>query len=304
MGLLVALVFGIGLPILLEFLDDTIHDVELAKRMLGLPLLGIIPFIRPGSVMSEKKNAPNSYVVSILDPKSTVAESFRSLRTSIHFSAVQRKRQVLMITSTYPGEGKTTIMANLAVSFSQVGSKVVLIDCDMRRPSLHTAFGHSKSPGLSELLAGDIDVKDVIHNTGIPGFDFISAGTTPPNPAELLGSIAMHNLVQSLRESYETVVFVSPPVLAVTDAPVLSTLSDMVLLVIESGRVSIKAARQTVETLQNVGAPIAGFVMNDKKQYTNVRYKYYEEGYRSYHDVDQKADRKGWLRRLFRTEKT
>jgi capsular exopolysaccharide synthesis family protein len=171
-----------------------------------------------------------------------------------------------MVTSSLPYEGKSTIIGNLAIILSQTGAKVLLLDCDLRRPSMHKLYGHKKSPGLTELLAGDTNMDAIIHNTEIPGLDFISAGTTPPNPAELLGSDKMKNMLQTFRDRYDVILLDAPPVLSVTDALLLSSMTDMVFMVLELGRVPIKAAVHVRELLQNVSAPLAGIVLNDKSK--------------------------------------
>lgn len=187
-----------------------------------------------------------------------------------------------MVTSSLPYEGKTTIIGNLAIILSQTGAKVLLLDCDLRRPSMHRLYGNNKTPGLTELLAGDTNIDSIIHNTGVPGLDFISAGTTPPNPAELLGSDKMKDLVNRFKDRYDTILIDAPPVLAVTDALLLSNLSDMVFMVLELGRVPAKAAVHVRDILQNVGAPLAGVVLNDKSEEGLHKYGYYGEKYYRY----------------------
>jgi tyrosine-protein kinase Etk/Wzc len=292
MGLLVGLFLGVGSALLLDMLDNTIKDAQEAKEQLGLPILSVIPFI-------PSHGEGKASLVTHFDPKSAVSEVFRSLRTNIHFSAVNKRKQFLMVTSAFPGEGKTTIIGNLAVVLGQSRSRVLLMDCDLRRPSLHTLFGKGKAPGLTELLAGDTDFDKVIYDTGIPGVDFISAGTTPPNPAELLGSEVMKGLLNSLAERYDIILLDAPPVLAVTDAPLLSLMSDMVLVVIEARRVPLKAAHHMLEMLENVGAPLAGIVLNNKDVRSVTRYGYYGASYygHSYYGEDRQVPDKAWWRR-------
>jgi len=294
LGVIIGLVLGIGLAFFQDYLDDTIKDPDSAKRELGWPLLAAIPFIPR---KDKGKGGIQETLVSHHDPKSPVAEAFRSLRTGIHFSAITRNRQVLLVTSTFPGEGKTTIVSNLATMLSQTGARVLLLDCDLRKPSLHDIFGHDKAPGLTELLAGDTDIDAAIRKTGIPGFDMISAGTVPPNPAELLGSDNMRSLLKSLRAMYEHILIDAPPTLAVTDAPFLTSMSDIVVVVVEAGRVPVKAAQRMRETLETVGAPVAGIVMNDKdeasyRRYGSYGYSYYRSGYYQYGYGNKKEDRK------------
>jgi len=290
LGLLFGVVVGVGLALLLDYLDDTVKTADEAKRELEMPVLATIPYI------SENGGERSATLVSYHDPKSVVSETFRSLRTGIHFSAVNRKRQLLMVTSSFPGEGKTTITGNLGVILSQVGSRTILIDCDMRRPTLHQLFNHSQRPGLSELLAGDAELESVIHATGIPQFDFISAGTIPPNPAELLGSDAMRGLLETLRQRYETIVLDAPPVLAVTDAPVLATMSDLTLVVVEGGRIPRKAIREMRDTLRAINAPLGGIIFNDKCARARSGYGYYGGGY--YREVQETGNKVWWKRFL------
>ena len=279
LGLLLGLMLGAGLAFFFEYLDDTLKGGEEARRVIGAPVLAVIPFIPPDA---EQNTELHSAMISHLRPKSPIAEAFRSLRTSIHYSAINSDKKVLLTTSTFPGEGKTTISANLAITLSQTGAKVLVIDGDLRRPSLHTKFGHSKIPGLSEVLAGGVPVQSILHNTGIPNLSLLTAGTTPPNPSELLGSEKMANLLLSLRAEYDHIIIDAPPVLAVTDAPLLTSHCDLVIIVLETERVPVKAAQRMAEMLSNVHAPVGGIVINDKIGASNERYGYYGRNYSGY----------------------
>lgn len=293
LGFLLGIMLAIGSALFVEYLDDTIKDSEEAKRAVGLPLLAVIPYIS-----RRKTGKDGALLITRLDPKSPVAEAFRSLRTSLHFSAINRDKKVLLLTSTFPGEGKSTVSANLANTLSQTGARVLIIDCDLRRSTLHEKFGHSKTPGLAELLTGDSTFAIARHNLGIQGLDLISAGTTPPNPAELLGSEAMRRFLETHRDSYDHIIIDAPPVLAVTDAPVLTAMSDMVLVVMESGRVPLKAAQRMREMLATVKAPVTGLVINDKAGH-GKSYGYYGEsnGYYEDNDMDKSSP---WWKRIFR----
>lgn len=309
LGLLLGLMFGAGLAFFVEYLDDTIKGAEEARRILGVPVLATIPVI---PAEEERDSELHTSLVTHLRPQSAVAEAFRSLRTSIHFSAINRDKKILITTSTFPGEGKSTISANLAITLAQTGVKVLLIDGDLRRPSLHIKFKHSKVPGLSEVLAGDLGMETILHNTGIPNLDLLSAGTTPPNPSELLGSEKMSTLLATLRNKYDHIIIDAPPVLAVTDAPLLTSQCDLVLIVLESVRVPVKAAQHMAELLANVQAPVGGIVINDKSGASLSRYGYYGRNYASYGygyyaDDDEtsvrltrKHHKKVWWQRFFR----
>jgi tyrosine-protein kinase Etk/Wzc len=316
LGLLVGLMFGIGAAFFLDYLDDTIKDEEEAKRTLGWPLLAMIPAIDNESGTAGPADR-NSRLVVLNRPKSSVSEAFRGLRTAVHFSSFKRDSKVLMITSSFPGEGKTTIVANLALTFAQAGNRVVLVDCDLRRPSLNSIFEHSRTPGVTEVLAGDISCAEALHTTNIPNISLLSAGTIPPNPAELLCSDSMRTMLSELRENYDIVLIDAPPVIPVTDAPLLTTLTDLVIVVIESGRIPLKAAQRMKELLQSVQAPVAGFVLNDRTSLYSDSYGYYGKGYygrgyygRRYYGYayygadDQKENRpkKAWWRKLLRLQ--
>jgi len=279
LGLLFGCVIGMALVFFQEYLDDTIKDAEQAKQVLGMPLLGAIPHIPAHEPNGQSRDSISLFTK--LEPKSSVAEAFRSLRTSLHFSAINKDKKILLITSTFPEEGKSVICANLANIFSQTGARVLIVDCDLRRSSLHEKFRHSKTPGLSEILAGDVTFREALHETGISGLDLITAGTAPPNPAELLGSEQMRQFLLERRKEYDFIILDAPPVMAVTDAPVLTAVVDMTILIIEAMRVPIKVAQHMRELLTSINAPLAGFVMNNKTEESEA-YQYYSGRYYRY----------------------
>ena len=297
LGFLGGLALGIILAFLLEYLDDTIKDSDQAKRAVGLYTLATIPQINiresKSKSLPDASRAPQltggdpntreivpqkNSLVTKEEPKSLASEAFRSLRTSIHFSAISKDKKIMVFTSTFPREGKSVISSNTAVVTAQTGARVLLIDCDLRRSSLHEKFGFNKTPGLSEVLTRDVTFDEAVNKTAMPGLDLLCAGTAPPNPSELLGSEAMRKLLLEQREKYDYVIIDAPPVLAVTDAPVLTTVSDIVILVMEAGRVPIKAAQHMREILARLNAPIAGLVINDKTG-KGERYTYYNKSY-------------------------
>jgi len=267
LGLVVGVMAGLGLAFFFDYLDDSLKDGEAAQRLLGLPLLSVIPFIGLEDSKEERgrerfvERAKRRVLIAQFKPKSAAAEAFRSLRTALHFSALGREKKVLLVTSAFPGEGKTTLSGNLAVTLAQAGERVLLVGCDLRKPTLEDMFGGTRSDGLTEVLVGDVKVEDVIRHTGLFRLDFLPAGTTPPNPAELLGSDRMHSLIDELRDRYDIILLDAPPVLAVTDATVLTSVADQVVWMLEVGAVSQKAARRVKEILSNVSAPLVGLVM-------------------------------------------
>ncbi|MCK4501887.1 MAG: polysaccharide biosynthesis tyrosine autokinase, partial [Desulfuromonadales bacterium] len=262
LGLIVGIMMGVGLAFFLEYMDDTIKDPEVAKRLLGLPALVTIPFLGNKEKLADGRAHT---LVSQLDPKAPAAEAFRALRTGVHFSAINKEKRILMITSPFPGEGKTTISANLAVTLAQTGDRVLIIGCDLRKPALHEFFAGHKLPGLTEVLVGDQTFDSAVNLEGAVGVDFLSSGSTPPNPAELLGSETMAQLVAELRDRYDHIILDAPPLLAVTDAVILSELADLALIVFELGRNSTKVTQLMRDQLANIQTPLAGLVFNDKE---------------------------------------
>jgi len=283
LGLLVGLMLGVGLAFFHDYMDDTIKDGEEAKRLLGWPLLGIIPYIQ---TETEEGLRCDANLISHQKPKSAAAEAFRSLRTSLHYSSARKQRKVILVTSSFPGEGKTTISANLAEIFSQTGARVLLIGCDLRRPTLHQIFGFARTPGLTELLAGDCQLSEALHQTGINALDFINAGTVPPNPAELLGSEEMAAILTELRGEYDYIILDAPPTLAVSDTPILAACCDAVVVLMEVGRIPAKVASRLREILNAADVPIAGLVINDKAG-RGEHYGYYGYNYGGYYGDEE-----------------
>jgi len=293
LGLILGIMFGVGLSFFLEYMDDTLKDPEQIKRILALPALVTIPFLgRKGEDLGGRKHT----LVSQLDPKSPASEAFRALRTGIHFSAINKEKKVLMVTSSFPGEGKTTISANLAVTLAQTGGRVLIIGCDLRKPALHEFFEGNRYPGLTEVLVGDETFENAVNLAGAPGVDFLSSGGIPPNPAELLGSPSMEKLVSTLRNQYDHIILDAPPLLAVTDATVLSPLADLALIAFEIGRNSQKITMMLRDQLTNIQAPLAGLVLNDKTSKGASYYGGYYGGYYGNSDTEQKT--RWWQRFL------
>lgn len=289
-GVIVGAMFGLGLCFFREYLDDTLKDPESVGHVLAVPFLALVPFI------SGKEG--EKAMVAHHAPKSPASESFRTLRTALHFCGLKDgEKQVTLVTSTLPGEGKSTVACNLAITLAQTGARVLILDCDLRRSSLHEKFGFNKGVGLTELLAGDLSLDAVLHATSVEGLDLIKAGTVPPNPSEMLGSQAMLHFLEEMRREYTHIVIDAPPALAVTDAVVLTQLSDLVLVVVEAGRVPLKAAQRTRHTLMTAAAPTAGFVISNR-DFNACTYGYsYGYGYGDGYDKNSDHDkRKFWLK--------
>jgi len=210
------------------------------------------------------------------EPRSPVAEAYRTLRTNIQFAGVARDVSSLLVTSSVPAEGKTTTICNLAVTMAQGGKRVLLIDADLRKSSVHRVFELSNRAGLTTLLIREAEPGDVTQILeGVPGLHVITAGPTPPNPAELLGSRRMQELLEAFKGDYDLVLLDTSPVLAVTDAQVLSQIVGGVLLVVGSGSVNRDRLKKTKALLDRVRAPLIGAVLTRKKAEKGSEYGYY-----------------------------
>lgn len=204
-------------------------------------------------------------------PKSITAESYRTLRSNIQYSSYDKKIQTIVVTSSEPGEGKSTTSGNLALSFAQANMKTILIDCDLRKPSLHKTFRVSNLIGLSDVLIGKGKIVDAIHDYN-EYLSLLTSGKLPPNPSEMLGSKAMTNLLIELRKYYDVIILDSPPLQAVTDAQVLSTKVDGTVLVVRAEKTKRDSVAQAKSLLEKVGANLLGVVLNGVE---NTRKKYY-----------------------------
>lgn len=227
--------------------------------------------------MSRLQNKKRHLIVNT-NPRSPVSEAYRSLRTNIDFSSVDENTQVIMVTSAGPEEGKSTVVGNLAVTYAQDERRVLLIDADMRKPTGHRTFQLSNRFGLSSFLSRQNSLEDVIQDTEVPNLFVMTAGPIPPNPAEMLNSNSMTKLMELLREQFDMILIDTPPVLAVTDAQLLASKSDGVLMVINSGKVKKEIAAKAKENLLRVNARMLGVVLNNVKRKTSEEYYYYYYG--------------------------
>ena len=299
-GLVLGLASGVGLAFVLEALDSSVRTTEQAQMISGLPSLGMIPL---GSKSGRESSNPKRLVlasskeavelVTQARPQSQMAESYRALRTSLLLSNLGAPPRIIMITSALPQEGKTTTSINTAVVLAQKGVRVLLIDADLRRPSIHKTLGMGPHTGLSNVLTGSTTVDQAIARTALlPNLFVLPAGTPPPNPAELLASSNMRDVLQQLREQYDHIVIDTPPSLSVTDAVVLSPRADAVVLVIRSGQTSKQALRRSRDILFQVNAKLVGVLLNAVDLSSPDYYYYYEyqgkyAGYYSNEDLSE-----------------
>ena len=268
----VALMAISAVVFVVEYLDDAIKDPDRVEEVLGLPTLGSVERMRGGS------ETPAMYrLATLLYPRSSAAESFRTLRTNIEFAAVDRPIRQLLVTSALPSEGKTVTAANLAVAFAQGGRRVLLVDADLRRPGVHEMFGLRNDAGLTDLLRPDeLRLASMVRTTEQKNLDVLPAGPRPPNPAELLGSNCMKTLMSTLNESYDMVICDSPPLDAFTDLAILSSFLDGTVLVVESRRGRLEQLRGAREALAKANAHLLGVVLSRIPQKAPSEYgRYY-----------------------------
>lgn len=229
--------------------------------------------------MRQTNGRPNGHdkLVTVLAPRSPVAEAYRTLRTNIQFSSLDVPLRTLLATSSGPDEGKSTTIANLAVAMAQAEQRVILVDCDLRRPVQHELFGLANRTGLTNLFLEELDPQQVLQDTRQPGLRVLTSGPLPPNPAELVGSRKMERIIEALKSHADIVLFDTPPVLAVTDAAVLATRLDAAILVVRAGRSKRDLARKARDTLLKVNARLLGVVLNDVPFDTAIFREYYAD---------------------------
>lgn len=258
-----------GAAFLIEYLDDTIKSPDDVARVSGLSTLGAIARLKDAGAQRQ--------LIAWMHSKAPESEAYRTLRTNIQFSSVDKPVRTLVVTSSGPSEGKSTTAANLAIVMAQTGQKVVLVDADLRRPVLHKTFGVPNNVGITTaLLAGDeVDLESYLQPTEIDNLMIITSGPIPPNPSELLGSQRMKHIVERLAQSADIVIFDTPPVLVVTDAAVLSRQTDGVLLIADAGGTREPALAHAVEELRKTGANILGVALNRLDSRSRGYYYYY-----------------------------
>lgn len=274
LGILVGLLLGLGGAFFLEYLDQTIKTSADIERVVGTPVLGLIPDERMLASNANGRGGP-LVVLTKLAADDPAAEAFRALRTNVTFVGAERPLQFISVTSPGPGEGKSTTAANLALTLAQGGARVLLIDGDLRRPQQHRAFGLSQEPGLTDVLVARAATREAVRPAVLEKLDVLPSGPAPPNPSELLGSEAMHRLLGELRRDYQYIVIDTPPTLPVTDATVVATNADATIMVIKSGETEEEAAQRAVEQLRRVRARIAGAVLNGVSARQDHSYSYY-----------------------------
>lgn len=287
LGFLVGVLLGLGSAFFLEYLDQTIKSSGDIERVLGIPVLGLIP--QDPGLSSGGSRHHKLALITDLNAGDPGAEAYRSLRTNVTFVGAEKPIQFITVTSSGPSEGKSTTAANLALTLAMGGSKTILVDGDLRRPVGHVTFGLDQEPGLTDVLIGGTPVQEAVKSEVHPNLDILTAGSSPPNPSELLGSDSMHALIAELRRDYDYIVADTPPTLPVTDSAVLASNADATILIVKCGATEEQAAKRALDKLKRVHARVAGAVLNGVKQK-------HEEYYYTYYSYDSGPPTRSGLR--------
>ena len=309
MGFALGILLGVVFAVLAETLDTSIGTIEDVQEYIHTQVVGVIPYIDvehvraslerrgrdPGDDRAVQRKAQ---LVSYFDPQSTLAETYRTLRTNIEFVTVEKEAKSLMVTSSSFVEGKSTTIANLAMSMAQLGRRTLLVDADMRKPSLARLFGLDKEPGLTEIIIGNnhwpetvrtltdivtggMGLEDILQTQGISNLHIITSGTIPPNPAELLNSSRMTEFIGEIREEYDMVLFDSPPVLQVTDAAILGKKLEGTLMIYKAGDIPRTSLKRSTDLLRSMDIELVGVVLNGISADTSTDYQ--DLGYGAYY---------------------
>ena len=283
MAALIGLGIGIGLVFGLEFIDDSIRYPEEVSTFLNLPFLGVIP------AANWDPDDLHTHLLTNMDQKSGLSEAYRNVRSALLFSSGPNVPRTIALTSAVPKEGKTTTSLNISVSLAQAGLRVLLVDGDMRRGEVHKFFGLEGGRGLSDVLAGQAKPESVIQRTGLPNLDLVATGPFPTNPAELILRNEFNAFVDYARRTYDRIVFDCPPIMAVSEASILASMVDGVVMVVWAGQTSRKLAQLSLQVLLQRGARMLGCVLNNL-EFGRVGYYYYSTYY-GYYDYDYRYDR-------------
>ncbi len=290
LGLIIGLILGVGLAVVVDGMNTSIRRRDDLERILQVPGLAVIPKLMPSTASRLARALPGAKsrngngkgtagaagLVTIHDARSSGAEAYRTLRTNLIFSQAVQTLRSIIVTSAAPSEGKTTTAANLAVSFAQQGMRVLIVDCDLRRSRLHKMFGVPREPGITELVLGQQEQEAVTRGTSVTGLYIIPSGVLPPNPSELLGGERMRKTLASLGEAFDLIILDTPPLLVASDAAILATLADGVVLVVRVGVTEAEAGRHAMAQLASVGARVVGAVLNDPDSKLQQGYYNYE----------------------------
>ena len=288
-ALVLGLMLGGGLGLVRDWMDQRLRSSEEISAILGVPMLGVVPSMaKKQSVVARGKQVE-------LEPTSAVAEAYRTIRTAVFFSVPKGKAKTVLVTSPGAGDGKTTLVSNLAIAMAQAGQRVIVLDADFRKPMQQKIFETPKEPGLSNVLAGTTTLDQAVRPSSVAGLDLLPCGKEVPNPSEMLNSDAFGEILTELSARYDRIVIDSPPVMPVTDACILGAICDVTLLVLRAEKSTRKTAQHARDGLLGVGAHILGAIVNDvpprKGRYGYYYYGYYHYGHGYYGSRDRGKDK-------------
>jgi len=287
LGIFFGIFSGGFVAFIIEYFDNTIKSIDQIERR-GIYILAIIPAIK-----KNKKNRKSRKYLSKMpdvdklqrrlitteDPKSPISEAYRGLRTSMMYNSSNKKCSIILVSSSGPGEGKTTTIANTAITYANLDKKTLLIDADLRKPVIHNIFKLDKTPGLTSYLSGYSNIDQIINKSDIPNLDILTSGIIPPNPSELLNSKKMEGLLEKLKDKYDVIMFDTPPLIAVTDGYILMKFVTQFMLVIRSGVTQKLALERVLNDLKHNNIKLSGAVLNavsEEHTYGAGYYDYYQ----------------------------
>jgi len=302
LGIILGLALGFGIALIREFMDNTIRSEEDITNFLGLPILGMVPEIVSGNGnklpdnpkenktfssmqinISGNNSDRSSKLISHMKLRDPITETYRSMRTNLEFSWLDNPVQSMMLTSATPGDGKSITLANIGISFAEIGRRTLIVDTDLRKPVQHKIFSTEKKPGLTDYLVGDVSLEQVVYDVGVENLKFIPVGKNPPNPAEILSSKKFQEFVDSQKETFDMILFDTPPVISVTDPVLLSRKVDGVLFVVKFAKTDRQVAASAIESLKKSRANILGTVLNSTQFHRGYGYYRYYSYYNYYY---------------------
>ena len=310
LGIILGLVLGFGIALIKEFMDNTIRSEEDVTQILELPIMGMVPEINPNNEnkFPNNPNENNTFskiqinssgnssdremkLISNMKLRDPVTETYRSMRTNLEFSWLDKPVRSMIVTSPTPGDGKSITIANLAISFAEIGRKTLIIDTDLRKPVQHKIFSTEKKPGLTDYLVGDVTMDKILYDVGVENLKFIPVGKNPPNPAEILSSKKFQEFIESQKETFDMILLDTPPVISVTDPVLLSRKVDGVLLVVKFAKTDRQVAASAVDALKKSRANILGAVLNSTQFHRGYGY-YRHYSYYNYYYSDSGKGKK------------
>lgn len=286
-ALMLGLMFGSGLALIRDWMDVRLRSADEVSAVLGVPVLGSVPAMAKRDSITARGRKVS------FEPKSVIAESYRTIRTAIFFGVPKGEAKIILVTSPDAGDGKTTLVSNLAIAMAQAGQKILILDADFRKPMQHNIFGFENSKGLSAVLSGNISIEGAIHKDSVDGLDILSCGPEVPNPSEILNSDTFTRILKDeLSKRYDRIIIDSPPVGPVADSQILAAICDITLLVLRAEKSTKKHGQQARDALNSVGGRLLGAVINDVSRRRNGYGYYSNYGYYSSYGYESRGGRR------------